>query len=55
MMTIVNLIEGEMMDFMGDYWKIMKSQNHGKIAIHTVIVLWLAINDNKFKEYSDQV
>ena len=54
-MPIVNLIDSEMTDFMGDYWKIMRSQNNGRVAIQTVIVIWLATNDDKVKKYSEQV
>ena len=48
MMPIVKSIDEEMQEFMGDYWNIMRRQNKGKIAVQTVIVLWLAINDSKF-------
>ena len=48
MIPVVNAIDEEMQEFMGDYWNIMRRQNKGKIAVQTVIVLWLAIKDSKF-------
>ena len=33
MIPIVNSIDGEMQEFMGDYWKILRRQNNGKIAV----------------------
>lgn len=53
-MPIIESVDDELFAFLGPYWTVLKKQNEGKIAIQTILVLWLATSAKNFSYLSEE-
>ena len=54
MSKLVEEVDLELSEVLGEDWATMKKQNNGLIAIHTLLVLWRAVKDENFSSLAPE-